>query len=285
MAPSPRKVKKMYKVKFYSSTLRSRLVPILKYIHAGNYPAKIARVLGLSRQHVHYYIKKMRKAGLIKRSRVKWPAFYSLTPRGKKVLTRCERLAPGFLFRLHNVVFRYPLLACDCELAGWVRVQKRNWAASFGKVLGVRVEKTTRHILVYCDVVEGYGPDELLLRAKDQADRVAVALQVKYGMKVGLGKLCRKPHFGVYDPVAALMSKYVQLSDDVAKIDESETYGEIDWLSERAAKDYLLMPGNVRGILAALNEFAQGMRDHRAMIKEIRELVEELRRTKGGSGS
>ena len=61
--------------------------------------------------------------------------------------------------------------------------------------------------------------------------------------------------------------------------------GEIDWLSERAAKEYLLMPGNVRGILAALNEFAQGMRDHRAMINEIRELVEELRRTKGGSRS
>ncbi|NIR86919.1 helix-turn-helix transcriptional regulator [Candidatus Bathyarchaeota archaeon] len=60
------KVKKWYKVKFYSK-VRSRLLPILKHVDAGNYPAKIARMLGLSKQHLHYYIRKMREARLIKR--------------------------------------------------------------------------------------------------------------------------------------------------------------------------------------------------------------------------
>ena len=272
-----RRVKKRYKVKFYSSKIRSRLIPILKHIQAGNYPAKIARVLGLSKQHVHYYIGKMRKAGLIKRSEIRWPAFYSLTERGKKVLTGCERIAPGFLFRLHNVVFRYRLLELGVDPPGWTRVQKRNWVALFGRELGLRVEKTSKSVLVYCDVVEGYNPDDLLLRAKDQADGVADCLQRKYGMKLGLGKRCRKPHLGVYDPVAALMSKYVQISDDTARIDMSETLGEIDWLSEQAAKDYLLMPGYVRRILEIQREFARGMADHRAMIKEIRELVDEIK--------
>lgn len=293
----PRNVKKMYKVKFYFSSVRSRLIPILKHLDAGNYPSKIARVLGLSRQHIHYYIGKMRKAGLIQRSKVKWPAFYRLTERGKKVLTRCEGLAPGFLFRLHNCVFKYTLLNSVRDPEGWTRVRKRHWTASFGKVLGVKVEKTSRGVLVYCDVVEGYNPDELLLRAKDQADRVAAALQVKYEMKLGLGKLCRKSHLGVYDPVAALMSKHVQLSDDIGKMDESEGYGEIDWLTAEAAKEYLLMPGYVRRLFELQQNFAKGMADHlamiqsihartdedRAMIKEIRHLVEELRRQNRGN--
>ncbi|MDI6905105.1 MAG: hypothetical protein QMD13_06430 [Candidatus Bathyarchaeia archaeon] len=114
---------------------------------------------------------------------------------------------------------------------------------------------------------------------------MAATLRLKYGWQLGEGKQCRKAHFGVYDPVAALVSKYGQISDDIANIDQSETYGEIDWLTPEAAKNYLLMPGYVRSILAALNEFAQGMRDHRALISEIqvmaketRELVEELRR-------
>ena len=162
----PHKVKKWYKVKFYSSKVRSRLLPIVKHVDAGNYPAKVARMLGLSKQHLHYYIKKMRDAGLIKRSKIKWPAFYSLTPRGKKLLTRCERVAPGFLFRLHNVVFKYALKGPAVDPAGWTNIRKRNWTAAFGKVLGVRVEKTSRSVLIYCDVVEGYNPDELRCLAK-----------------------------------------------------------------------------------------------------------------------
>jgi len=167
----------------------------------------------------------------------------------------------------------------------WRHVEKMNWSALIGSELGLTVEKTTRHVLVYCDVISGRDPDELLLLAKDQADRVAAHLQLKYGLRLGDGKLCRKPHFGVYDPVASLLSRYWQFSDDVGKIDESETYGEIDWLSKEAAKEYLLMPGYVRRLFELQRDFAQGMADHlaliseiQAMAKEIRELVEELRR-------
>ena len=286
------KVKKWYKAKFYSSTVRSRLLPVLRHMDAGNYPAKIARTLGVSKQHLHYYIRKMREAGLIKRSKIKWPAFYSLTPRGKKLLTRCERVAPGFLFRLHNVVFKYALRGPAADPAGWTKIRKRNWTAAYGKELGVRVEKTSRSVLIYCDVVEGYNPDELRCLAKGQADRIAATLRVKYGWRLGEGRQCRKAHFGVYDPVAALVSKYVQISDDIANIDQSETYGEIDWLTPKAAKDYLLMPGYVRRLFQLQREFAEGMADHRAMIKEIqamtketRELVEELRHQNKHGGS
>ena len=55
------------KVKFYFSTVRSRVIPILKRIEVGDYPSKIARIYGWSKQHVFYYIRKLEKAGLVRR--------------------------------------------------------------------------------------------------------------------------------------------------------------------------------------------------------------------------
>jgi len=137
-----------------------------------------------------------------------------------------------------------------------------NWSALIGSELGLMVEQTTKHILVYCDAVMGRDPSDLLLLAKDKTDRVAAHLRLKYGARLGEGRLARKVHFGVYDPLAALVSRYWQVSDDVAKVDESEGFGEIDWLSAEAAKDYLLMPQNVKWLVQIQERFAESMHEH-----------------------
>ena len=49
------------KVKFDFSTVRSRVLPILKGIEVKMYPAKIGRARGWSKQHVDYYVKKLEK--------------------------------------------------------------------------------------------------------------------------------------------------------------------------------------------------------------------------------
>ena len=242
------KVKKRYKVKFYSATIREKLLPILKMLDAGNYPAKIARFLGMSKQHVSYYIKKMKKAGLIRRKRIKWPAFYEVTVKGKKFLTRCKGFVPGFLFRLHRCGFKYPILRDSKVMLDWREVPQAcgHWTSLIGREGGVKVTKTTRHIIVWCESITGEDPDELLLQAKGMADRVAASLCAKYGFKLGPGRLVPKKHIGVYDPAAELLSRYFEVTDDVGKIDRSEGMGEIDWFSAKAAKDYLLMPSRVQ---------------------------------------
>jgi hypothetical protein len=40
------------KVKFYFSTVRSRVIPILNRVEVGDYPSKIARLYSWSKQHV-----------------------------------------------------------------------------------------------------------------------------------------------------------------------------------------------------------------------------------------
>jgi DNA-binding MarR family transcriptional regulator len=243
------RLKEVLKNRFNTSSIQLRLVPILKMLDAGNYPAKIARMLGMSKPHVSYYIRKMRQAGLVERMNVKWPAFYVVTDKGKKFLTTCSGLWPDFVFRLHRCGFKFPILVrpSGFEPGNCRRVAKAcgNWTALIGDEGGVRVEVTTRHVIVWCESVSGRDPDELLLQAKAMADRVAASLCSKYGLKLGEGQLVPKRHVGVYDPVAELLSKRFEVSDDVGKIDRSEGMGEIDWFSAKAAKDYLLMPSRV----------------------------------------
>jgi len=115
-----------------------------------------------------------------------------------------------------------------------------------------------------------------LLLAKDAADRVAAHLRLKYGIRLGEGSLARKVHLGVYDPVAALASRYWQISDDVANVDESEGLGEIDWLSVEAAKDYLLMPQNVKRLIQIQENFANAMNEHLKLIEALQALTQKM---------
>jgi predicted transcriptional regulator len=57
------------KVKFDFTTVRTRVIPIMKRVQVGDYPAKIGRIYGWSKQHVSYYLKKLEKAGLVCRKR------------------------------------------------------------------------------------------------------------------------------------------------------------------------------------------------------------------------
>ena len=99
------------KVKFYFSTVRSRVIPILKRIEVGDYPSKMARLYGWSKQHVFYYLKKLEKPGLIRRKARSSAVFYELTEKGQKVLTSCEGIVySSGVFRLHKCQVLFPII-------------------------------------------------------------------------------------------------------------------------------------------------------------------------------
>lgn len=271
---------------------------ILKLISLGHYPAKIGRVLGYSRQHIHYYIKKFLEQKLITRQPGRW-AFYTLTQLGKKYFERLEsRLPLGRVVRLHNVVVLYPVLKDPQVVIDWGKVVRlRNWGQLVGSELGLTVRKNPRSVEVFCDVLEGDNPYELLFLAKEQADRLACHLESKFQMKLGRGRLSRKPHFGIYDPALREVGKVFELSDDVGKVDESEGYGEADIYDPNLAKNYLLtvttvLPQTLKKIGKQLGEleksqviltetlpnrlekivstFEKSMQEHMGIIKDFR---------------
>jgi hypothetical protein len=217
------------------------------------YPTQVATKLKWSKQHVNYYIQKLKQAGLIFREKHSNIAIWALTLKGTKVLTEGESvLHSSFTFRLHNCFFKYPIVRDGLYSAGNLkRVEMVNWTALLGFEMGVSVKKSTQHWIVHIGVIRGKSPDELVLQAKDVADKVAVSLTKKYGVVLGEGVINPHYEFASDDPLASVLSKYVCLSVGNRMVDDSEGdgRGEIDHVGRDAAIEYLQMPERIKTVV------------------------------------
>jgi len=263
-----------FKVKMNFKTVRTRLLPILKYLEAGNYPAKISRMLGLGKPHVAYYVKKLEQAGLIRRERRSNIVVYSVTRKGSNFLTGSEGALFGSgVWRLHAAKYRYEVVADGVWPRDWRRVAKMNWTALLGLEGGVTVEKTPSSVIVHVETLYGRSPAQLLDLARGLADRTARALMQKYDCRLTEGKLCRRPHIAVDDPVAEFLSRYFEISAGERKIDRSESLGEIDHFTLDGAVDYLLMPERVKALESKVD----------AMAADLSDLLKTFRDSPGGN--
>ena len=238
------------KVKFDFSTVRSRVIPILKGIEVQMYPAKIGQARGWSKQHVDYYVKKLEKAGLIHRLKRSNFVDYEITERGQNFLISCEGvLFSSGVFRLHRCFFKFPVLREGVyPSSDFKRIEMVNWTALLGLEQGVKVRHTTTSWIVHVETLYGRSPGELVTVAKNLADRVAKGLSNKYGCVLGEGQINKRHELGVDDPVANLLNRYFTVSTPKRVIDDSpgEDEGELDHLGRDAAIEYLLMPERVK---------------------------------------
>jgi predicted transcriptional regulator len=245
------------KVKFDFCTVRSRVLPILKGIEAKMYPAKIGRARGWSKQHVSYYVKKLEKAGLIRRLKRSNFVDYELTKRGQNFLITCEGvLFSSGVFRLHRCFFKYPVLREGVyPSADFRRIEMVNWTALLGLEQGVKIRHTTTSWIVHVETLYGRSPGELVTLAKNLADRVAKGLMSKYDCVLGEGVINRRHELGVDDPVANLLNRYFSVSTPKRVIDDSlgEDEGELDHVGRDAAVEYLLMPERVKKMEKDIN--------------------------------
>jgi hypothetical protein len=267
----------------------------LLLLDAGNYPSRVARLLDVSPQLLHYHIKKWLRNGSIRQIK-KTPnlTLYELKPSVKKRLTGGEISAYKGV-RLHAYSLKFPFIEPPSIPIDWRRVEMANWTRLIGSEAGLTVEGTTRGIIIHADEVLSKDPNEATLLAILQCLRLAHMLEQKFKMKLGAPKLVRKPHFGVYDPIARWFTKFMEFSDDVGKIDRSEGFGEIDYYDPRLAKEYLMMPLRMLGLrmdMAKVKEilktFGEAMREHMSLIKALQvvatrleDLIRELRTLKG----
>ena len=277
------------KVKFYFSTVRSRVIPILKRVEVGDYPSKIGRIYGWSKQHVHYYLRKLEKAGLVRRRVRSSVVFYELTGRGKEFLVSCEGVVFGSgVFRLHRCRVKFRIVREGVvPVGGFREVELTNWTELLGLESGVSVCKTTRHWIVYVETLYGRHPGELFGLAKNLGDRVARALMSKYGVLLGEGQVCRGYELAVDDPVAKLLSRYFCVAAGERKIDHSlgELEGEIDHLSRDAAVEYLLMPERVKRLEGQMEAANYDLEKISGGIEKITAILSKLVDLEVGQGA
>ena len=277
------------KVKFYFSTVRSRVIPILKRIEVGDYPSKIARLYGWSKQHVFYYLKKLEQADLVRRKVRSSAVFYELTGRGQKVLTSCEGIVySSGVYRLHKCQVLFPIVREGFYPEGDLRrVETVNWTALLGLVHGVAVRKTSRHWIVHVECLYGRCPGALFGLAKNLGDRVARALMSKYGVLLSEGQVGKGYELAIDDPVAKLLSRYFTISTPKRKMDHSpgELEGEIDHLSRDAAVEYLLMPERVKKLEGQLLGLTSQVEDLRSDVQQLVQVLKEAVAPKENHGS
>jgi len=262
----------MSKVKFDFSTVRTRVIPILKRVEVEDYPAKIGRVYGWSRQHVCYYLGKLEQCGLVKRKVRSRAVFYELTGRGKNFLASCEDMVFGSgVYRLDRCQVRFEIVAEGCLPVDFRRVEMMNWTALLGLEQGVHVRHTTRSWIVHVETLYGKHPGELFVMAKNLADRVAKSLMIKYGCRLSEGELCRGYELKVDDPVAKLLSRYFCVSTPERKIDHSPgiDQGELEHFSSDAAVEYLLMPERVKKLEGQVQALHVDLEELNGTLKKL----------------
>jgi hypothetical protein len=265
------------KVKVNFKTLRGKILPILRLLDVGNYPAKIGRALGFSRPLVFYYMHKLEQAQMVIRRRRSNIVVYEVTPHGKNFLTGSEGVLFGSgVWRLHAAKYRFGLVRDGVWPVDWRRVAKMNWTALLGLEGGVTVERTPSSVIVHVETLYGKDPVMLLDLARACADRTARALMQKYGCRLEEGKLCRRPHIAVDDPVAEFISRYFELSSENAKIDKSEGVGEIDHFTIENAVEYLMMPDRVKKVEGQLDVLGSDLETIKADIGKITEILSKL---------
>jgi hypothetical protein len=265
------------KVKVNFKTLRGKLLPILRLLDAGNYPAKIGRALGFSRPLVFYYVHKLEQAQMVIRRRRSNIVIYEVTAHGKNFLTGSESmLFSSGVWRLHAAKYRYGLVRDGVWPVDWRRVAKMNWIALLGLEGGVTVERTPSSVIVHVETLYGKDPVMLLDLARTCADRTAKALMQKYGCRLEEGKLCRRPHIAVDDPVAEFISRYFELSSEDCKIDKSEGIGEIDHFTIESAVEYLRLPERTKKIEGAVDVIGGDVDAIRAELHELRQFLMKL---------
>jgi DNA-binding transcriptional ArsR family regulator len=236
------------RVKFDTKTVRTWVLPLLMRIGVGDYPTKAGRIIGLSRQHTWYYVRKLEECGLICREKRSNVVFYELTAESQRLLASCEgTVFPARLYRFDKCQVAYEIVAAGLVPENFRKVEMTNWTALLGTELGVRVRKTTRSWIVHVEVIRRRNPVEVTNLAMNLADRVRNALVSKYGCVLGEGKVVAG-EMAVEDPVASLFGRYFTVRTDKRKIDHSWTVGELEHLQRDAVIEYLQMPERVRNV-------------------------------------
>ena len=116
-----------YKVKFDTSTVRQWVLPLLMRINVGDYPTKAGRIIGLSRQHTWYYIRKLERCQLIRREKRSNVVFYELTRQSKNLLASCKGVVfPARLYMFDKCQVAYEVVVEGRYPCGFRRVEMVN---------------------------------------------------------------------------------------------------------------------------------------------------------------
>lgn len=262
------------------------LLDILNRINKGETPYDIRKKFGWSRQRLNYWIKQLKNADLIRlkvRSNI---AIYELTPEGKNFYTGCVN---SFIsgIRLHNVQFSYPVLK-EGNLDWQKQWQLKGLINKAKKEKNATIVLNGKTLSIFVSSLIGSNAFELFDKAKNIADELAERLKKEFNFELGQGTLTRKPHFAVLNPIFDKISRHLEFSSEVAKIDESEGSGELEFFEPNKVQKFIELPETIETLTFHLvrqteimNQFSEQLKLHLLVLNEMKETLKAIREVLG----
>lgn len=137
---------------------------ILSKLGKGVSQSKVSKQGSFSKQKVNYWAKRFLKLKLIELEMDGWIKSYRFTAVGQVFFTRGEE--SGFVPCVsEDYPIKYPLIRDNSSIV-WEKLgDTKNWK-KLGVMIGdVRVEKTTKHIIVHTGQIIGVNPDHAKIEA------------------------------------------------------------------------------------------------------------------------
>ena len=225
---------------------------VLKMLGAGNTATQAAKVIGCVKSNITYWKNKLLRLGLLKLQTSDVFKIYSLTIYGSKVLTRSERnVVPVETVVLEDHALTFRIVEHEKRRIDWRKLgHPKNWEKLGVKIGGVRVVRTSKHVIIHPGKLKGWDTDELLVDGGGIVERVRNVLESRFGMVLSdVGFPLHKPVFRFYSEEAKQLVKHgTIIVEDVGSIDDSppERIPHEEYYGKKLGKERLLLPITVR---------------------------------------
>lgn len=261
---------------------------LLTLVLKGKSQADIARELKWSKQRINYWIKQLEKESYIQQENRSSTIIYGLTSKGKKFLT-WSKDAPKWEVFLHNLGLKFPILETTAKFDNldWKDVRLKNWTKKVLKYQNIdgiiSIERTPENLIIWCQERVGVNSYQIFFESIRDTLQFADSLQNKYQVRLGTPTLFRKPHFGINEPLMAIINDSVQVSGPKEWTDSSPFPGSIEFFEPYRIMQYLKMPEKIENsekILLEITEqmkiFGDGMNEHMKLISCLQKLAVSL---------
>jgi predicted transcriptional regulator len=217
--------------------------------------AQVAFVLGISKPHVSYYVRKAIRVGYVRelfRDKIR---ILKLTQEGKSFLDQYGKQSSSDsahsqdqlpICRAENIRFKARIYKLPIKPLDWNKIEMNNWSRYNSSVDNIKVHLNYGKIPTIEFIpspINSSSPWELFGILYNDCNEVARKLEQLLGMEIGRLEIEPGAEWVVYDPVASIISKQNgQITvDGLGKINASKPLrrGELEYFDPRFAAEYL----------------------------------------------
>ena len=231
-------------------SLPPRALDILQKLGAGNTASDVAKSCGCTKANITYWKNKLLNIRALRLQTSDAVKLYSLTPYGSKILARSDRLCVEVVV-LEDHGVKFGIVEHEKCRIDWVKLgSPRNWLQLGVRVGGVKVEKTSRHVIVHPGRLKGFDVDELEVDAGRIVERVKMVLENRFGMVLGdEGTPLHKPIYRFYSEEAKEDVKHgTCIIEGKSSTDESppEREAHEEYTGKERSRARQLLPDSVK---------------------------------------